>query len=37
VLATKMHATVHLHNRYPGAEFQLTLPTVYEGANRGGT
>ena len=36
VLATKMHATVHLHNRNPGAEFQLTLPTVYEGANRGG-
>jgi two-component system, OmpR family, phosphate regulon sensor histidine kinase PhoR len=36
VLATKMHATVHLHNRYPGAEFQLTFPTVYEGANRGG-
>ena len=37
VLATKMHATVHLHNRSPGAEFQLTLPAVYEGANRGGT
>jgi signal transduction histidine kinase len=37
VLATKMHATVQLHNRYPGAEFQLTLPTVYTGANRGGT
>jgi len=36
VLATKMHATVHLHNRHPGAEFQLILPTVYEGANRGG-
>ena len=36
VLATKMHATVHLHNRHPGAEFQFTLPTVYEGANRGG-
>jgi signal transduction histidine kinase len=36
VLAIKMHATVHLHNRNPGAEFQLTLPTVYEGANRGG-
>jgi signal transduction histidine kinase len=36
VLATKMHATVHLHNCNPGAEFQLTLPTVYEGANRGG-
>jgi signal transduction histidine kinase len=28
VLATKMHATVHLHNRNPGAEFQLMLPTV---------
>jgi signal transduction histidine kinase len=27
-LATQMHATVHLHNRNPGAEFQLTLPTV---------
>jgi signal transduction histidine kinase len=37
VLATKMHATVHLHNRYPGAEFQLTLPAVYAGANRAGT
>jgi signal transduction histidine kinase len=36
VLAAKMHATVHLHNCNPGAEFQLTLPTVYEGANRGG-
>jgi two-component system phosphate regulon sensor histidine kinase PhoR len=36
VLATKMRATVHLHNRNPGAEFQLTLPTVYEGANREG-
>jgi signal transduction histidine kinase len=39
VLATKMHATVHLHNHNPGAEFQLTLPTVYEGVegvNRGG-
>ncbi len=36
VLATKMHATVHLHNRHPGAEFQLTLPTVYEGTNRRG-
>ena len=28
VLATKMHATVNLHNRHPGAEFQLILPTV---------
>ena len=28
VLATKMHATVNLHNRNPGAEFQLMLPTV---------
>jgi signal transduction histidine kinase len=28
VLATKMHATVHLRNRNPGAEFQLRLPTV---------
>ena len=28
VLATKMHATVNLHNRSPGAEFQLILPTV---------
>jgi signal transduction histidine kinase len=28
VLATKMHATVNLHNRNPGAEFQLILPTV---------
>jgi hypothetical protein len=37
VLATTMHTTVHMHKRYPGAEFQLTLPTVYEGANRGGT
>jgi len=36
VLATKMHATVHLHNCNPGAEFQLILPTVYEGVNRGG-
>jgi signal transduction histidine kinase len=26
VLAAKMHATVHLHNGNPGAEFQLTLP-----------
>jgi len=36
VLATKMHATVHLYNRNPGAEFQLTLPMVYGGAKRGG-
>ena len=28
VLATKMHASVNLHNRHPGAEFQLILPTV---------
>jgi signal transduction histidine kinase len=28
VLATKMHATVNLHNRNPGAEFQLMLPTL---------
>jgi signal transduction histidine kinase len=28
VLATKIHATVNLHNRNPGAEFQLMLPTV---------
>jgi signal transduction histidine kinase len=28
VLATKMHATVTLCNRNPGAEFQLMLPTV---------
>jgi hypothetical protein len=37
VLATNMHATGHLYNRYPGTEFQLALPTVYEGAKRGGT
>jgi hypothetical protein len=28
VLATKMHATVNLHNRTPGAEFQIILPIV---------
>jgi signal transduction histidine kinase len=28
VLATKMHAAVNLHNRNPGAEFQIILPTV---------
>jgi signal transduction histidine kinase len=36
VLAGKMHATVHLYNRNPGAEFQLIFSTIYEGANRRG-
>ena len=27
-LATKMHATVALHNHNPGAEFQVIIPTL---------